>query len=448
MVNSNTHNRLALGLTKFSSAVLVAAALLNVSPIHAQTVSVDGRWQAYAGCWEPVQAPNTVGYTGPSGNLVCVVPTANGQSVDIASISNRKIMHVDRLTATGERVNKSVDGCKGWESTSWSKDGHRLFIRSDFNCGDSVGVKGSTVYSISPEGNWVHVQGNTIGKNADARVTLFKLSDQALAPDMVLADSAIIRTVTAERTFAERMVRLAAAEPATVEGVMEIAANSDKQVAQTWVAEFAKPARLSAKELVALADAGMPAELIDIMVAKAYPERFALQANTAAIADNGARPTNADIARANGSNINCGMYGRMYGYRGYYNSTAYDCAYGYGFSSYPYGMYSMYNLYGLGYGYSPYGNYYRGSQPIIIVTRSPDGVAQQQGRAVRGQGYTRDQSTSSSQPRTTSSSSGSSSSGSSSSGSSSAGSTSSGAASSGGSSTGRTAVPKTPPPSN
>lgn len=442
MVISNTQNRLARRLTTISSAALVAATLYSASTAQAQTVTIDSRWQAYSGCWEPVDGPST-GARITTGSMVCVVPSANGRSADIASISNRKILHVDRLTATGERINKSIDGCNGWESATWSKDGHRLFIRSEFKCGDTVKVNGSTMYSISSEGTWVHVQGNTVGKNADARVTVFKVAQEALAPDMVLADSAIIRTVAAERTFAERMVRLAAAEPATVDGVLEISRNTDKQVAQTWVAQFGKPASLSAKELVALADAGMPAELIDIMIAKAYPERFALQANSAP-ANNGARPTNADIARANGGSANCGTYGRMFGYRGYYNSN-YDCAFGYNMGINPYGMYGMNYGYGFGNGFG-FGNYFPGSQPIIIVTAKPDGgIPQPQGRAVRGQGYTRDQSTSSSQPRS-SGSSGSSSSGSYSPGSSSggsSGSTSSGA-SSGGSSSGRTAVPKPP----
>jgi hypothetical protein len=173
------------------------------------------------------------------------------------------------------------------------------------------------------------------------------------------------------------------------------------------------------------------------MVALSYPERFQLRSN--ATVANIPRPTNADVSRSNydncyrspyRSNFDCDMYG----------SSIYGSRYGY----MPYWMRYGYSNFGYGNGY--YGSYYPG--PIVVVPTNPSGgAAAPAGRAVRGQGYTQNRtSTSSSEPRSTSSTpystdkGGTSSSGSSSSGS------SSGSSSSGGDG-GRTARPKTPPPS-
>src|SRR5688572_26544493 len=103
MVISNSSNRLALRLTTISSTALVAAALFSASVVHAQAPIADSRWQAYAGCWEPIDGPTTVGAR-TSGSMVCIVPAANGRSVEVASISNNKVVHLDRLNTSGERV--------------------------------------------------------------------------------------------------------------------------------------------------------------------------------------------------------------------------------------------------------------------------------------------------------------------------------------------------------
>lgn len=374
--------------------------------------------------------------------MVCIVPVANSQSVEIATISGNVVEHSERVTANGVQIPRTIDNCPGWESATWSADGNRVFLNSHFACGNDVQVKGSGVLAIG-EGQFVQVQGTNVGGNAGARVVRYQLADVMLADGTLLADSATITTVPANAGFALQAVRAAAGAAPSAEDILDLSKHVDEQVAQAWVTELGSTAQLSAKELVTLSNAGLPSALSDLMIAMQYPERFRLQRAADAPANRAARADDAGLTASRLSQ--CDFYdGFMSSY------DAYNCfgRYGYGaYGSSPFGLMSNgrygYNSYGsrYGYGYNNYGNYYYGSQPIIIIQNGGGEPEQPRGRAVKGGGYT--QGRSNTAPRA---SSGSSSSGAS---------TSSGAASSGSGSaatsgatttTGRTAKPRTPPP--
>lgn len=440
-MKQKTLARHALRLTMVTSSAMVAAVMLSASTANAQLA--DKRWQAYSGCWKPVEQAQVVGSQMAS-TLVCVVPVANSQSADIATISNDRVVHFERLTANGVPMQKSIDKCAGTQSSAWSDDGHRLYLRSDFSCTDNLNVKSSTLFAIQPDGNMRHVQGNSVGKSADARVTVFMPVEQSLAPDVVLADSATVRFVVQPNDFNNRMARVAAAEMISAEDIIDLNKNVDTQVAQAFVAEYPVAVEVNSKQMVALADAGVPGDLIDLMVARQYPERFQLRANAGPTTiANAPRPMNTDINRQAamdcfngfyGSMMNCySMYGSPYGFNGFMPWGLRNSFYGYS----PYGFGNAFNN---GFGFGGFGGYYYGNSPVIVVTRPGSDDSRPAGRAVRGQGYTQDRSTTSQSPspssgaRTSTGSSSGSSTGSSSGG--------VGGASSSGDGGGRTARPK------
>ena len=209
-------------------------------------------------------------------------------------------------------------------------------------------------------------------------------------------------------------------------------------------------------------DAGLPSRTMDLMIALSNPKVFAIDKarpndlTVRATNAYGSRPGNGTAAWGDVgmSRYSCySEFDRMLGF-GYYPMTFSDP------SCYANGQYYRNARYGYnGYGYNAYGyndGYYWGQTPVIIVNRGTGGTdgtyapASPQGRAVNGQGYTRDRTSAGasasssggySAPSGSSSSSGSSGSSSGSSGGSSS-SGSSGSAS--GTSTGRTAVPRPP----
>ena len=444
--NKSNHARVSFFAAAAASALFAFAPITSA---FAQTAAPELRWRAFAGCWVP-EANTAIGANATTGTMVCIAPVAGTQSADVATIVNKQVLHTDRLNASGEHIAKTVDKCPGWESATWSEDRNRLLLRSQFDCGDSIKVKGSGVFSVDADGNFVQVQGTSVGANGGARVVHYRPADVMLAQGTVLTDSAMVQTVATEPSASAAWIRQAAGRAPSVGAVLDLSKHVDEAVAQAWLSEFGKPEKLSAKDLVAMSDAGMPSSLIDMMVAMTYPERFQLQARNANNAE--ARPVNANAAMMNRA-ASCydefDRFGYLYGSR----LGRMDC-YRYGVPSGYYGTYPFgYGLgYGLGYGYGGYGNTYYGNSPIVIVTRGDGGgAAQPRGRAVVGGGYTRERTSGddgSSAPRT--SGSGSSGTGSSSStsgaGTFSPASSSSSSGSSGGEE--RTAKPRTPPPLN
>ncbi|MEO7361685.1 MAG: hypothetical protein ABI120_15245, partial [Gemmatimonadaceae bacterium] len=435
-------------------AAVAASALLVTAPFasaFAQTAQPELRWRALTGCWVPEES-TVVGANAVNNTMVCIAPVAGTASADVATIVNKQVLHTDRIDASGQRIVKTVDKCPGWETATWSDDKNRLLLRSEFDCGDNVKVKGSGVFGIDGDGNWVQVQGTSVGTNAGARVVRYRAADVALAEGTVLKDSAMVQTVAAAPSSSLGWFRQLSGHAPTVAAVLEVSKNVDESVAQAWLSEFGKPEKLSAKELVAMSDAGMPSNLIDMMVAMSYPERFQLQARSESGVGSDARPINANFnTRGNGISQACFDDLDRFGSLGYGSRLDQLNCNRYGSRYQPYGMYpfSYLGFGGLGYGYGNYGyggygtNYY-GNSPIVIVTRGSDEPARPRGKAVVGGGYTRQPTSSGdggSSPRST----GSSGNGSSSSGASGAWSPAS--SSSSGSSTAeppRTAKPRTP----
>jgi hypothetical protein len=213
---------------------------------------------------------------------------------------------------------------------------------------------------------------------------------------------------------------MSVADSVTIANVIEASKHLDPLVLQTWLAQRGQGFQLDAKKLAQLADAKVPSNAIDVMVALSYPQVFAVnlaQANGQIVQTSGQQQVAAEEGRRDGPMV-------FMSWDPFYSSR-----YGYGYGN-PY--YSGYR-YGFGYGYS--GNWYRNT-PIVIVrpSQSVEARSSDHGRMVRGSGYTRPSGGGSSgSPR------GSTSDGGSSGGSSSG---SSGGSSSGGE--GRTAKPRSP----
>ena len=372
--------------------LLVAGAL--ASSLDAQT---DSRWTAFLGCWES----STVAL-----QWVCVVPAAEGgaSAVDLVTVADGRVAARERVAATGERVASERDGCTGWEIAEWSAQGQRVYLRSTHACPGGVGRLATGLMAMSPNGEWLYIQSVSVeGGQTGVRVLRYREASVGapLPPEVSVAPPGGVWAVS--------RARAAAMAPLSPEDIVDVAQRVDARVLEAWLAERGEAVALDGKRLLALADAGVPPRVIDLLVALAYPAAFTKTV--------GAR-TDSTAARAPVS-------------AGYepFGPFGYDYGYSYG---------SRY-----GYGYDPYnGGWYPGGYPVIIVLQGGNTAARPHGRVVNGRGYKEGDSDSGSgtQPATRPSSGTTSSSGSGSSGS------RSGSASSSGSSSGsgeqRTAKPR------
>jgi hypothetical protein len=447
-----------------TNTLMLAAAfgLLSAAPAFAQsaqsdtTNAFDSRWNPYLGCWrvldEQVDA-QTVPVA--KGLTVCVRPSGPSGVAITTTVDGKNVLE-QTIVADGSAHPLSEENCQGTQTSQWSRDGERLFTRVELTC---AGRPKRTVSGITQVtgGRWVEAQATLIdNEQHDVRLRRFQRTG-----DQPTGVSTLARA------------------PMNVEDVIEASGKALSPAVEAALVESGGRFTLNSRTLKQLADAGVSPQVIDVMVAQAYPERFQIERPQAyqPLANVGSGGTTY------GSNTTVVLGSAAYPYPFYdpffnsyyyYSPFAYPYYWGASYLPYRYGRYygyapyyNNYNIYpypGSIYGSGGYGSggYGSGGNALPGSPDSPGG----DGVAVKGRGYTRvrpagsGENSGSSTPAQRSSpssrgvrsasggsdssgsSSGSSSSGGSSSGGSSSGGGRSSGGSSGGSGGGRTAQPR------
>ena len=368
------------------------------SPAAAQSVRVDGRWDAWLGCWEPAGAPSSA-----KPALLCVVPAQGTSAVDLLTVTDGKVTAREHIAADGERVADTHDACTGWRSAQWSNDGSRVYLHSQYTCDSNVKRASTSLMAMSANGDWMDVQGVQVGKNSGVRLMMYR---EATDPGTLPAE---VSDAIGNRAMAVASARVAAAAPLHMEDIAEASQKLDAPVVEAWLANRGDRMTVDANQLVALANDGVPGSVIDVVVALSYPDKFAV--NPAMAGATGQYADAVQPGRLNGvagSDANTQSAMRMCPYSAYGWDYAGQCSY---YSPYAYGMYSPYGNYydpygvyspyggygygaygggygGYGYGGYGYGGWYSGSRPVIVVVRNPASNSNaSHGRLVKGQGY-------------------------------------------------------------
>jgi len=341
---------------------LVVAALLGTgtAPARGQNAAIDPRWLAYLGCWEQV---------GVAKSHVCVVPAAGTSAVELLTIVKGEVTARERIAATGEHLQTTVADCAGWRSAEWSTRGQRLYLHSEDSCPTGIARAGTGVIAMSGNGQWLYIQGITIGGQTGLRVQRYReATSELLLPNDVAQALRLGVSTTIQ-------ARAATGAPLSIDDVVETSRNVDVPVLEAWLVERAEPFTLDAKRLIALADAGVPSRVIDLMVALSYPRAFAINAASRQ-GERVVATKSYGVGAAPASYITrydplCFSYSFMYPY-------SYDCS-GRGYN---YG-------YGYGYGYEYGYGLYPGGNPVTIIYVGSGGGSgsRPHGRVVNGEGY-------------------------------------------------------------
>jgi hypothetical protein len=266
-----------------------------------------------------------------------------------------EIVGWETVRATGQPREASSEGCTGWERGDFSARPGRVFLSSEYVCDGGVARTSTGMLAMVSSGEWVDVRVVTAGGESLTWVTRYRLAMQGDAEAAGLGD------VAAGLDMAIRSARVAAAARPSVDDVIEAAAYVDAEGVQAWLDERDAPLDLDSDKLVQMADAGVPEDVIDMVVAVSYPERFA------------AEPEPDRSGRTYPAFGRVGYYGPFYGSL-FYAPFGYRYGYGYGYG------------YGFGYGYG-YGYGRRHHRPTVIkVDRGDTG-----GRVINGRGYRRGQ---------------------------------------------------------
>lgn len=341
---------LALGLLGAIFA-MPAAAFQDVPTAERQAGLNDSRWGAFVGCWEPA-----AGQQGAEDGLLCVRPADLG--VEMFTMSDGEIRTSDLLVGDGEPRPIRAEGCEGWEEVSFSDDGRRAFTRSSYIC-EGVEQESTGVLALVSPTEWVDVRALEVDGERTSWVQRYRLvgADRARAEGVEDSTFGMETAARAARFVAHRGVGFGEVE--------EAARTVEPEAVEGWLANREEGFAPTAADLERLVDAGVPESVIDVMVAKSFPETFAIDAEGSA---------ERAVRAQEGRPIRGARRSLYYGPR---MPFGYRMGYGYGYVP------SDAFYYGYGYGYPGYWGYRPGT--VIIERRDSEPA----GRIVRGRGYTR-----------------------------------------------------------
>jgi hypothetical protein len=374
---------------------LVGGVAMSLWPVAAGAQSVDARWQAWIGCWAPVFAQDTPARALGAAVRVCIAPAPGGSAVEVTTINVGKVTDRSVIAADGAPHVVTRDGCEGTERAWWSETGRRLYLDSSLRCADGTRRSSSGVLSFTEYRQWLDVRGLAIN-GASSSVAVGRFAAMPATDSMSIP--AEVRHAMPIRTPAAEYAAVAAASPLTLADIVEVSSVVEGSVASAWLVERSRGLTLAldGEKLAALADNGVPASVIDVAVALAYPDVFGIASDSR---EAQRRPS---LRAAASQSPNLGVYQGMSMYASYcdpyfwsinpwsyYSYSSRRCGYGYPYGyngyGYPYGYYGYGYPYG---GYGPYsGSYYSGG-PTVIVIRNDSDTRPSHGRVVKGQGYT------------------------------------------------------------
>ncbi|MCI0432758.1 MAG: hypothetical protein L0271_03800, partial [Gemmatimonadetes bacterium] len=304
---------------------------------------------------------------GGSGAL-CVATRAETGGVELMTVVQGRVASRRTLIADGERRPVQQSGCTGWEQAKWSEDGYRVYLRSELTCEGGSRRVASGVLAMASAREWMDIQSIEAGGYPAVRAVRYQpTSAQVSAVAGVQVPEGIELALETGRT--------AAAQPLSVGDLSEASRELSAETLEMLLYERGGVFEVDAAKLTALANAGLPDRVIDLVVALAYPDVFNVNSAARMVGYRPESPTEEALANARNPR-RTPVYGMFY--------DPFD-PYGFGYNRYSYG-YGNYSPFGWG---NPYG--WRSGQVIVIQQPSNGNSSETRatGRAVNGRGYTR-----------------------------------------------------------
>jgi hypothetical protein len=303
------------------------------------------------------------------------VTPAGGAVVEVTTVAGGRVVGRDLVDASGAQRPFDRDGCRGWERAEWAADGRRVHLRSELACANNVRRAADGVFAFTRAGEWLDVRGATVGGYTGVRTLRYRPASE---PSGLPAEVAARLT---GRALGVETARAAASAPASTADVVDVNRRAGAPVAAAWLAGLGQRFNLDARGLAALADAGVPGSVTDVLVATAFPQRFALGPSGAerALRD-GRGALDAEPARGRPGPVAV----MTPGWGGWGGGWGWD---GLGFG--PFGFNSFANgAFVPGLGFVPRGGFW-GAGPVVVVRPGPGAGegSTLRPRVVPGRGY-------------------------------------------------------------
>ena len=346
-------------------AIALAACLTGATATIAAgqpAAPVDSPWLPWLGCWQLVEETG-----GPPEEwedrrsyanrvVVCLTPSANEDAgegaVAVTTIADGDPILVETLRADGRPQAVDETTCTGNRQDTWSADGVRIFTRSELICEDDTARLVSGVSLMASASTWLDIQLVETGGRGAVTVRRYRRASKSATTEAGATPLPV--PLHAQARAAAHLISTSGLSPSDI---VEAHGITETAVVEALMVETQSTFELDGRALLDLDDAGIPGDLIDLMVALSFPDRFVVDRS---------RSNVGSISGAGGfaSADPWGPYGRS-GFQQWYPFYASPFGYYYGWSSYD----SLYYL-------SPYGS--------SVVLSDHAGT----GRAYSGRGYT------------------------------------------------------------
>ena len=366
--------------------VLLAACIMAYMSglAHAQFAAdapteFDGRWLPWMGCWQLVEEtgqPADIGRELPFAGraLACVAPAEESGAVEasavtLTSITEGEPIFQETLRADGRQHPVNEPECSGWRQNTWSADGARIFTRAELDCGTQDTRIVSGLGLMPNPSTWLDLELIDAGGYGVVTIRRYRRASNETTADLgatPLSDELSARVLSA--------ARIATTVGLSLDDAIEAGQHVEPAVLEALIVETRPGFALDAQALLQLADGGVSPDVIDLMVALAFPDQFVVNRSIASPppVQGGAYPYPPTWAG----------YGRGYGYEPWY--SYYSSPFGYYYGAAPYSSLSYWggpaSTYFIGRSFMDGGLAYGGTS-----RRGSAGEA----RAYQGRGYAR-----------------------------------------------------------
>jgi hypothetical protein len=250
----------------FSIAVLMAPALGQSAPREAPE---DQDMRAWLGCWDVIADPEDDSQESRTERqMICVAPGGTPRSIDMTVLVDGKSVAEETIITDGSRQPVSDDGCEGWIRSVLSEDRRRLYLQSEATCAGRKSKYLTGVSMMVAGERWIDIHVMRVDGERELVIQRYRPIESGIArlPGALPSTMSSLRRDAAERiTIEEIIAALRVVDPAVVEAML---------------LESKASFGIDADLLLRLARAGVPDEVIDLMVALSFPEHFSIEGST------------------------------------------------------------------------------------------------------------------------------------------------------------------------
>jgi hypothetical protein len=237
------------------AALVFLAAPMSTAQDRGSNRLADARWSPWLGCWTPVERKQQ-----DQSVQVCVLPTSDGAGVRMMTFASGQRILDEPVVADGARRGVDEEGCIGSVKSTWSRDAARVFRVSELKCQGKAPQNASAISTITSPNEWLDIQVATDGRESVR--TRHYVRSSAEPPASIDQE---IRSLRPSAISAPNV---------TVDAVVEANALVSSRAVEAWLAEADARVPVNKRTLIKLADADVSKNVIDLLVALAYPEHF------------------------------------------------------------------------------------------------------------------------------------------------------------------------------